>query len=327
MALKRKITNDVASTTKKAKLYVSRDAMRDETRETTYSSSASVEPSDDEPYQSQEYSPEWELVGEDSRDALKVGVEAPERIVLAFRNTKSSEETSYTYTRTADDIDWNDKKDIDKINKWRRQLFSRKDFTSRHRKTIWAPAEEAFVELMMGELAASKEQLLPHPKKLLDAFNDFFEGRSDLIDANGKLLPMRKSRKLATFSTYLRRQGSIRVTLHNIIKNRMLDNTDEARVPTITDAMIAAYMKTTPRGDLSQLRAPATSGEGNVASRQTDSESRTKEITNIGLQTSSTSYTDGPITTTSESAVLDLQEHSVSTLPPTAASSAYCSSR
>lgn len=287
MAPKRKIAHGVASTTKKAKMDASRDVIRYKTRESTRSPSASAESLDDDPHQNKETSPGWELVGEDSRDALKVGVVTPERLVLKFRNKKSREKTCYTYTRTADDIDWNDKKDIDGINKWRRQLFSRKDFTSRHRKTTWAPAEEAFVELMVGELASSKEQLLPHPRKLLDAFNDFFEGRSDLTNANGKLLPTRESRKLDTFRNYLRRQESPRATLHKMIKERMLDNSDEARVPTITDAMIEACMKKDEgRTKVRSLTAPVkrtgrkekSPAPGNVVKRQPAAGSAKKTV-------------------------------------------------
>jgi hypothetical protein len=268
MAQKRKNTATRDTASKKARRDISNallDIPNDAVSRSTRSKSKSTEPSL-EPAESTERAPKkkainiggkmsetakkagkgnFELVGE--RDHLKVGTPAPEGLVLTFRNKITKEETTYKYSKKEKEIDWNDKEQVEALNKWRLGLFSRKlNNTTKGEKVPWVPQETAYLELMYRKLSdkasSDKNAPLPHTNKIREAFNEFFVQRDDFTDEAGNILPERDFRDPSSFGSYVNRKGSTIKNLRGLIQKRLKDKGDSAWIPNIGDAEIAAHL-------------------------------------------------------------------------------------
>jgi hypothetical protein len=235
MPPKRKASEDAAGPTKKSKL----DAPSADHTRTEKSATPGPQVKDEDHF--------WEILDGDSRSRLEVGVEAPNRLTLKFRHRIDARKkpAEHTYSKPADQVDWNDKTQIRDINRWRRQIFSRTmKFPSRANKSPFAPFEEAFMEVMLEALQrVPGNATLPHQTKIFEAFNEFFQDRDDLTDAKGNKLAPREERESTSLKSYIRRPGTPRAVIREEIKNRMKDKNDGANVPVITDTMIKAYME------------------------------------------------------------------------------------
>ncbi|KAL5114175.1 hypothetical protein ACEQ8H_007923 [Pleosporales sp. CAS-2024a] len=197
---------------------------------------------------------EWKLVDPTKRDAIKVGPlvkndPRPQGLQLHFQNTKTGKKEIKTYSKKADEIDWNDKKKIDSINKWRRSMFNQR-LSNKQEKKNWSEEEIAYVEIVFQKLvvnaAADKNAKLPTRRNLLTAFNYHFnEGRKDYPDADGKILDALKPRNMDSFERALRRQGTVIGDLNEQIKDRLKNTDKNVSVPVVTRAEIEAHMKKT----------------------------------------------------------------------------------
>jgi hypothetical protein len=275
MPPKRKATDDDGNSPKKARLGVPEVS----TRRSTRSKSKSKEPST-EPEESPSPTPdlksinakrkktegEWEVVGDDSRDPVEMNKPEPKRLTLTLREKKSGKLRPFTYSVKAEDFDWTSKKDIDALNKYRNNVFTTHGFPPKVFKYHWLPYEDAWLELVLQKLYDDKDHT-PKPDKseILEAFNNFFEGRTDLYDAKGHKVPARKARDNSSFSSHLK-SPKIRA-LYDIVKDGMKDKSAGAWVPDITDAEIEAQMsKSKSRSKTPAVGEVLASPENNVAS-------------------------------------------------------------
>ncbi|EFQ90084.1 hypothetical protein PTT_13402 [Pyrenophora teres f. teres 0-1] len=161
---------------------------------------------------------EWEIMDGDGRDTILPGTPQPNRLKMKFRHKTTNIEKNLTYQKKeAKDINWDSKEDIHHINKWRSSIFLQKGFPPLVEKLSWAPTEKGYLELFLERVALAVKKdnsiVLPDKEVILETFNEYFDGRSDLRDAKGHELPARHT-----------------------------SNGDEAYMPEITDDEIEAYL-------------------------------------------------------------------------------------
>ncbi|KAH6881332.1 hypothetical protein BKA58DRAFT_349406 [Alternaria rosae] len=147
---------------------------------------------------------EWGIMDGDKRETLVVGDVQPSRLTLKFhhRHDNDQKNRSFTYDRRPEaDIDWDLKEHVADINKWRNQIFVQSmKFPPKVTHTPWAPFETGYLELFhekLLEAATGKTDafVAPHNEIIFKAFNEYFEGRTDIRDKNDKLTPKLKKSK------------------------------------------------------------------------------------------------------------------------------------
>lgn len=139
----------------------------------------------------------WEILDGDQRTQLEVGVEAPNRLKLRFRNRTTDQIRMYVYKKGdvnfIRNIDWNDKKQLESITKWRAQIFNRMKFPIRE-MVRWSKNEVAFLTLVYEKFVLALEQTkrisLPNRDTVFQLFTDEF---GDVRD--GKIFDIRIRRK------------------------------------------------------------------------------------------------------------------------------------
>jgi hypothetical protein len=229
MAPKRKATSGPSKPPKKAKLNTaSKSQTRDNDTEATIASDdRSKESSDssmdlDRPTtitsntklkkksskaKDQNTQEEWELLG-DTRDQLEVGVEAPQRLILHLRNKSTGEEKIHNCNDKDEVINWNDKVQVNRINKSRHQYLRRYGFANKVDYLFWIPQEIAYLELMYERLWEKSQSdtsaQLPQRARIFKAFNNLFAGRTDIIDDEGQLVPKRLHCTIEAMDLYVR---------------------------------------------------------------------------------------------------------------------------
>ncbi|KAL7770336.1 hypothetical protein CFE70_000269 [Pyrenophora teres f. teres 0-1] len=139
---------------------------------------------------------EWEIMDGDGRDTILPGTPQPNRLKMKFRHKTTNIEKNLTYQKKeAKDINWDSKEDIHHINKWRSSIFLQKGFPPLVEKLSWAPTEKGYLELFLERVALAVKKdnsiVLPDKEVILETFNEYFDGRSDLRDAKGHELPAR----------------------------------------------------------------------------------------------------------------------------------------
>ncbi|KAF1911438.1 hypothetical protein BDU57DRAFT_566157 [Ampelomyces quisqualis] len=226
----------------------------------------------------------WEVVAGGDREPLKVGVVAPDLLVLRFRNETTGKQTTHEYIKGRDEIDWKNEEDIKKIDKWRRQLFTRKGFANKVRKIPWAPEEAAYLELMYEKLRdaleADSNTNLPCETKIFEAFNTYFEGRDDLVDQKGNTLPKRQGREKSSLDSFVRRKSGSVNPIREEIKNKLTSKILDAWVPAITDAEIAAHISSKSAvGKASKMAASGTKKD--MKNVKTPAPTKSKEKTTV----------------------------------------------
>ncbi|KAG9388496.1 hypothetical protein A1F94_001388 [Pyrenophora tritici-repentis] len=135
---------------------------------------------------------------------------------------------------------------IQYINKWRTSVFLQRGFPPLVEKLSWAPTEKAYLELFLERvtLEAKKDTsiVVPDNNKILEAFNEYFDGRSDLRDAKGHELPARPARTVQPFKSYLNRPDTRVRTPRDGLNSYKTSNGNDAYMPKITDDDIAAFI-------------------------------------------------------------------------------------
>ena len=103
----------------------------------------------------------WEILDGDERTSMKVGVEAPNRLRLCFRNRNNDEIREFNYKKDDPDairnIDWNSWAYVVTIGKWRTQIFIRLKFPVR-RLIRWGNEEVMFLTLLHEKMALAAAQ-------------------------------------------------------------------------------------------------------------------------------------------------------------------------
>ncbi|KAI4709358.1 hypothetical protein J4E89_006107 [Alternaria sp. Ai002NY15] len=199
---------------------------------------------------------EWEILDGDERSTLVVGEAQPKRLTLTFhhRHDKNEKDRVFTYDRKkAKEIDWNNKDHIRDINKWRNQIFVQNmKFTPKVTHTPWAPFETAYLELFhekLLEAATGKTDtfVAPHNELIYQAFNDYFEGRTDVPDKGGK--PMEEAlgtRPPGGLNSYLNRADTkirgLRDRMKALEPKLKKSKKEDAWMPDITDEEIQQYI-------------------------------------------------------------------------------------
>ncbi|KAF1831941.1 hypothetical protein BDW02DRAFT_530817, partial [Decorospora gaudefroyi] len=122
------------------------------------------------------------------------------------------------------------------------------NFPPKVRRTGWAPFETVYLELFHDKIkqaAASDPNIqMPRIKKIVDAFNAFFETRADIQDKNGNLLDPLARRNLSALASYMNRRGGKLRTTRDSLAHLPTSNGNNAYMPTITDEEIRAYLLT-----------------------------------------------------------------------------------
>jgi hypothetical protein len=291
MPPKRKATSVAGNTRKKAKV----EALVVSTRRSPRSRSKSTEPSS-EPEDTATLVPitkagkanakkateHWEIVGNDSRDRLKVGVPEPHRLVLKLRERTSGQDKTFDkYKEKAKDFDWDDAKQVAAINKYRDTACTRHNLGVKVVKHPWTPYETAFLELMYQKLQGitpTGHISKPHENKISDAFNNFFEGRTDLVDQLGRVAPARQTRDKSSFTSYVNRPtGTIRA-LRDPVKEELRNKSAGAWIPNITDAEIDAHLKKGKAKDKGTAPGDATS----VRKKKATPKPKVKDLPDVG---------------------------------------------
>ena len=200
---------------------------------------------------------EWEIMDGDERSTLVVGAPQPKRLTLRFRHRHDTnrEEQSYTYDRKSkDEIDWNVKDHVRDINKWRNQIFVQNmKFPPKVTHTPWTPFETGYLGLFhekLLEAATSKTDtfIAPHNEVIFKAFNDYFEGRTDIPDKSGEAMDEALgTRPPGGLNSYLNRAGTnirgLRDRMGALEPKLKKSKKEDAWMPTITDDEIAQYIK------------------------------------------------------------------------------------
>ncbi len=192
---------------------------------------------------------EWEVLNGDDRTRLLVGVEAPDRLTLTFRNKKTGKEQSYTFPDIEhENIDWNSQSHIAEINKWKTRTFLDMGYEELVRKVFWTDDEAAFVRLFYEKLVAAtttkKEFTVPNSKKIAVAFNAFFDAlhkekrdQADNVD--------REHRSSTSIASFVRRKDDrsrLRKDYEQLIEYAETAS-GAVYMPTITTKELNEYMR------------------------------------------------------------------------------------
>lgn len=128
----------------------------------------------------------WEILDNDQRTPLQIGVEAPNRLKLRVQNRNTNEIREYDYKKddvdAVQNIDWSNRDHIGGIMKWRSQIFNRLKFPIRE-TARWSEEEVAFLTLVFEKFALAVNQTkritLPDNDVIFQLFNDEFGGVRD----------------------------------------------------------------------------------------------------------------------------------------------------
>jgi hypothetical protein len=189
----------------------------------------------------------WEILGEDTREPLKIGVAAPKRLTLRFRHKKNKKIRSFSYKKKkADEVDWNNQDDVKDIQKWRNQISKRKEFPPMVSRTQWTAFETGYLELFLRKIQLAAETddtvVMPHTKKILKAFNDYFESRNDIKDKKGNVLDSMTARSSGSLTSHMNRPNSKLRKLRDAMSDLPISNGDDVYMPEITDIEIEVYI-------------------------------------------------------------------------------------
>ncbi|KAI4606385.1 hypothetical protein J4E80_010137 [Alternaria sp. BMP 0032] len=200
---------------------------------------------------------EWEILDGDERSTLVVGEAQPKRLTLTFhhRHDRNEKDRVFTYDRKkATEINWNNKDHIRDINKWRNQIFVQNmKFPPKVTHTPWTPFETAYLELFhekLLEAAAGKTDtfVAPHNELIFEAFNDYFEGRTDIRDKSNEVMEEALgTRPPGGLNSYLNRAGTnirgLRDRMRALEPKLKKSKKEDAWMPDITDDEIEQYIK------------------------------------------------------------------------------------
>ena len=200
---------------------------------------------------------EWEILGGDERSTLVVGEAQPKRLTLTFnhRHDKNEKNRIFTYDRRkAKEIDWNNKDHVKDINKWRNQIFVQNmKFPPKVTHTPWTPFETAYLELFhekLLEAATGKTDtfVAPHNELIFEAFNEYFEGRTDIRDKSNEVIEEALgTRPPGGLNSYLNRAGTnirgLRDRMRAIEPKLKKSKKEDAWMPDIKDEEIEQYIK------------------------------------------------------------------------------------
>jgi len=200
---------------------------------------------------------EWEILDGDERSTLVVGKDQSNRLTLTFhhRHDRNEKDRVFTYERReATDIDWNNKDHIRDINKWRNQIFVQNmKFPPKVTHTPWTPFETAYLELFhekLLEAATGKTDtfIAPHNELIFEAFNDYFEGRTDIRDKSDEVIEEALgTRPPGGLNSYLNRAGTnirgLRDRMRALEPKLKKSKKEDAWMPDITDDEIEQYIK------------------------------------------------------------------------------------
>jgi hypothetical protein len=197
---------------------------------------------------------DWEVLNGQTRDPLIVGTAAAIHLILTFRHRTTKEVVQHEYMRKKkEDINWNDSKDIQDINKWRTHIFRFKmKFPAKVEKHLWSPYETAYLELVyeaiQKAISVEDHPPMPHENKIFERFNAFFDKRSDIRDKKGRLMPPLEMRDKVSLATYVRRPNSVIRAHREVIQSSLIDQSDSAWNPKITDAEIETHLANSKTG-------------------------------------------------------------------------------
>ncbi|KAI4944077.1 hypothetical protein J4E91_008932 [Alternaria rosae] len=200
---------------------------------------------------------EWEIMDGDKRETLVVGDVQPSRLTLKFhhRHDNDQKNRSFTYDRRPEaDIDWDLKEHVADINKWRNQIFVQSmKFPPKVTHTPWAPFETGYLELFhekLLEAATGKTDtfVAPHNDIIFKAFNEYFEGRTDIRDKNDKVMEKALgTRPPNGLNSYLNRANTniraLRDRMTELTPKLKKSKADDVWMPTITDDEIEQYIR------------------------------------------------------------------------------------
>ncbi|KAH7093386.1 hypothetical protein FB567DRAFT_587820 [Paraphoma chrysanthemicola] len=188
----------------------------------------------------------WELL-QGSTDMPRVGQPAPEKLTIRLRRKDSGETETHIFQNPSTSIDWNDKKDIEEVSTWRSQVFRSRGFIIVKSSNYWLPIETSWLILfhkkVKGVIEAGHLVKLPGPAFVVDAFNDFFEGKI-LQDAAGADLPAREARDEISLKAKLAQHSSgikpMRDTMRKLLEGR---SGAMVYVPKITEGEFDRYLQ------------------------------------------------------------------------------------
>jgi len=200
---------------------------------------------------------EWEILNGDERSTLVVGEAQPKRLTLTFHHRHDNNETDRTFKydrRGEKEINWNNKDHIRDINKWRNQIFVQNmKFPPKVTHTPWTPFETAYLELFhekLLEAATGKTDtfVAPHNELIFEAFNEYFEGRTDIRDKSNEVIEEALgTRPPGGLNSYLNRAGTnirgLRDRMRAIEPKLKKSKKEDAWMPDIKDEEIEQYIK------------------------------------------------------------------------------------
>jgi len=182
-------------------------------------------------------SDEWELL-EDDDSPIQVGQLSSAKLGVHFRHRETQQEKIFQYRV----IDWNSEGDIRALRKWRYQKLRDHGFVTR-KSTPFTEEESAWLFLFYEKMRAALDQghriEMPTVRKITDAFNNFFVGKT-FKNSKGIDTPPRIAR--TTYSVEGRIKNS---TLSKLRKDvlRVIDvrNGGIVYIPIITEEELRQY--------------------------------------------------------------------------------------
>jgi hypothetical protein len=187
----------------------------------------------------------WELVDGDT-ELLRVGQPAPEKLTIRLRHKETGELETHLFQQISPHfLYWNEKAHVQMISRWRSQVFRSRGFNLNKPMNFWLPAETSWLMLfylkVKGVIEAGHLIRIPGPAYVVDAFNDFFEGKI-LQDPNGEDLPGREARDEVSIRSKLAYVKSgikpMRDTMRKLLEGR---SGGTVYIPEITEQELKRY--------------------------------------------------------------------------------------